>query len=176
MKAFSALFSLALLTGCVSVRSNVKPDAVPSFSRILVVTKMDRPPRDYEQRYLNAFPQGYEVCVLGLTPISFGHPDSTVAEQAQRCKSDVVLTISELRPGGANYALPDRNSPTGVPQSEYLVEMRSSTSGEAFWKAQLSTSAIYGRSLWPSTVVKRLIKDGLLTGKMPTSNERTATR
>lgn len=176
MKTFSVLFSLVLLTGCVSVRSNVKPDAVPSFKRILVVTRLSRPPREYEQRYLNAFPRGYEVCVLGLTPISFGHPDSTVAEHAQRCKSDVILTIAEVQPGSANYALPDRVSQPSVFPSEYLVEMRSFTSGEAFWKAQLSTSAIYGRSLWPSTVVKRLIRDGLLTGKMPTPNERTAAR
>ena len=170
MKPLLILFVTALLTGCVSVRSNVKPDAVPSFDRILVVTKMDHPSKDYEQTYLNAFPRAYQVCAVGLTPLSFGNPDSTVAEQARTCNSDVILTITETKRGGVAYAQVGGVVQSQGISSEYLAEMRSSTTGQAFWKAQLQGS------LAPRTIVKRLLKDGVLTGKIPTPVPQQAFR
>lgn len=40
MKYPSLLLLVSALMGCVRIQSNVKNDAVPTFSRILVVTKM----------------------------------------------------------------------------------------------------------------------------------------
>lgn len=56
LKRLSLLFLLGLLMGCASVRSNSKHDAIPTFSRILVVSKLQNVSDRYVFEYLNAFP------------------------------------------------------------------------------------------------------------------------
>lgn len=155
---------IGLLTGCVSIRSSVKSGEVPKFKRILVVTKMYDPPRGYEQRYLNVFPKEYEVCVVGITPLSF-NPDSLVNAELTYCKSDVMLIIRLDQEGVVSY-----NNIGGVAHntstpSRYLAEMKSGATGQPFWKAQLSGSV--AGVIPPRMVVKQLLKDGILKGKMP---------
>lgn len=169
MKAFLSLLLISLLIGCVTIRSNVKSGAVPKFKRILVVTKLYSPPRNYELRYLTIFPKEYEVCVVGLTPISFD-PDSLIDAKLKQCKSDVILTLELKQEGISNV-----NQVGGVvynnsTPSEYLAEMKSVATGQPFWKAQLSGSV--AGSIPPRMMVKRLIEDGILVGRMPTYNQK----
>lgn len=171
MKTLLPILLLSAVTGCVSVRSKVKSDAVPMFSRILVVTNMYYPPRDYEQRYLNVFPKEYQVCAIGVTPLTF-NPDSLIREKARTCQSDVILTISMTQRAGTSY-----NQIGGVVQNSdtpalYFADMRSVTTDQPFWKAQLSAAPIQGRTFPPRTVVKRLMKDGVIDGKMASAEDR----
>ncbi len=166
MKKSSFLLLAGLVAGCVSIRSNVKPGGVPEVKRVLVVTRLyePQPPRNYEQRYLGIFPKEYEVCVVGITALSF-NPDSLINEQARQCRSDVMLTVALRQQGVTDtYQIGDvlHNNSTS---SEYLAEMKSIATGQPFWKAQFSGSV--GGTLPPRMVVKQLLKDGVLKGKMP---------
>ncbi len=155
---------VVLLMGCVSIRSSVKSGEVPEFGRILVVTRLYDPPRGYEQRYLNVFPKEYEVCAVGVTPLSF-NPDSLVNAELTYCKSDVMLTIRLDQEGVVTYSNVGGVAQNTSTPSRYLAEMKSTATGQPFWKAIISGSV--GGVVPPRTVVKQLIKDGILKGKIP---------
>ncbi|WP_420150292.1 hypothetical protein [Spirosoma sp.] len=174
MKKAYKFFILGLLTssmGCVSVQSTIKSDAVPSFQRVLIVTKMRNAPADsdsYVRQLARLFPAGYETCTLALTPLSFDSPDDAIRKQAEACNSEVILTLELVQRG---YATRYSSSPY-----QYNAEMRSVTTGQPFWKAVFSTDPRYGSKVPPRSLVKRLIADHIIAGPIPSPNSWQASR
>ena len=167
MKTYLHLLLIALianLTGCVSIRSNALPDAIPAFKRILVVAKTRDVSDGYLRNLKRAFPADYEVCAVALTPLTFDRADEFIQRQAALCQSDVVLTLELVQSGQFNYQMN-----TGSP-SQFNLDMRSLTTNKSFWKAIISTSSAVGNQIPPHTVVKRLLKDGILEGKLPATD------
>ncbi|GAB3889451.1 hypothetical protein [Spirosoma agri] len=159
MKTIAAFLLISLLAGCVTIQSNTKSDAVPAFKRILVVTKMRKAPDRYAESFLTSFPSGYEVCTVALSPLAFDNPDEAIKKQAENCQSEVILTLELSKTGhysrynSANY--------------EYNAEMKSVATGQAFWKAMISSDPTLGEQLPPRSVVKRLLTDHIIEGKLP---------
>lgn len=141
---------------------------MPEFKRILVVTKLYNPPRNYEQRYLGIFPKDYEVCVVGITPLSF-NPDSLINEQARQCRSDAMLTISLYQQGVSDVSQIGGVVQNNSTPSRYTAEMKMIATEQPFWKAVLSGG--FYDAVPPRMLVKRLIEDGVLKGKMPSPNQ-----
>lgn len=153
-RAFLLLMSL---TSCVSIQSNVKSGAVPTFSRVLVVTKLRQPPAGYSQTFLKAFPVGYQVCAVDLSPLSFDNPDEIVRRQVESCQSEVILTLEMTQAG--------RAGDSGLP-AQYNAEMRSVATNQLFWKALISSDI---GEVTPRSVLKRLRDDQIIEGKLPPS-------
>lgn len=152
---------ITCFTGCVTIQSNSKQEAMPlPFKRVLVVTKMRNVPGNYAQQFARVFPAGYEVCTLALSPLSFDKPEEAIQKQARECGSEVMLTVELVKSGhyGGRY----NNYPY-----EYNAEMVAVSTGRPFWKAIISSSPVNGEALPPGSVVKRLLKDHILEGKMP---------
>jgi hypothetical protein len=161
MKSAAICLLVSMLAGCVSIQSNTKSDAVPTFGRILVVTKMRRAPDTYVLHFARAFPANYQVCTLALSPLSFDNPDEVIRQRVQDCKSDVILTLELSKTGhsgrynSANY--------------EFNAEMRSAATNQPFWKALIYSNPTLGEELPPRSLVKRLLNDHVIEGKLPTS-------
>lgn len=166
MASFLALVAVACLTGCVSIRSNVKPDAVPSgFRRVLIVTMLRNAPDSYVQQFARLFPAGYEVCTLALSPLSFDKPDEAIHKQAESCNSEVILKLELVGAGqyGANsmrYGSRYSRFPF-----EFNAEMQSVATRQPFWKAIISSDPSNGEQVPPSAIIKRLQQDRIIDGK-----------
>lgn len=160
---------VALLTGCVSVSSNVKRDAIPAFERVLVITKLGYRSDGYAQKLAQSLPIEYESCSVAINPLSFDDADSLVYQQAGVCQSEVTLFIELQQEGFASrYA-----------SQPYLygAEMRSLATNRAFWKANFWIEPALGGPPPIRTVVKRLLDDGVLSGTLPPLNSpRTISR
>ena len=146
MKSVITFVLISLLTGCVSIQSNTKSDAVPTFTRVLMVAKMRKAPDSYVREFATLFPAGYEVCTLALSPLSFDNPDEAIRKQAESCHSDIILTIEPEYTNGYSYV--------------YNAKAESVVSGQAFWKARIWSAT-------PRGIVKRLRDDHIITGKIP---------
>ncbi|MBD2702043.1 hypothetical protein IC229_15440 [Spirosoma sp. BT702] len=146
------------LTGCVTVKSNVQADAIPTFKRVLIVTKLRKASEKYVQGFARQFPRNYDVCTLALTPLSFGNPDEEIRKQVANCQSDVILTLELVQRGQSSQY-------TNVPY-EYDVDMKTAATGQPFWKAIVSSNPTYGEQVPPSSIIKRLLEDHVITGKM----------
>ncbi|WP_338871830.1 hypothetical protein WBJ53_26425 [Spirosoma sp. SC4-14] len=162
MKTILFFLFVSLLTGCVRIQSNTKADAVPAFRRILVVTKMRNASDSYVQELAQSFPANYEVCTVALSPLSFDNPDETIRKQAAACRSDVILTLELSKTGHiSRYNRFDY---------AYNAEMTSASTGEPFWKAIISVDPRYGAKIPPRSLVKRLLTDHIIDGKLPTQS------
>ena len=159
MKSVITFVLISLLTGCVSIQSNTKSDAVPTFTRVLMVAKMRKAPDSYVREFATLFPAGYEVCTLALSPLSFDNPDEAIRKQAESCHSEVILTLELSKTGHASRY-------SRYPY-EYNAEMTSVATGQPFWKAIISSDPTYGEVMPPRSVVKRLLADHIITGKIP---------
>ena len=151
---------IASLTGCVNVKSSIKSDAVPTFQRVLIVTKMRNAPDSYVQQFARIFPAGYEVCTLALSPLSFDNPDAAIKKQLDVCHSDVILTIELVQAGHTGQYRGYSSSPY-----QYNAEMQSVATGQPFWKAIISSNPANGEQVPPGSVIKRLIADHIIEGK-----------
>lgn len=156
------------LIGCVTIQSNSKPDAVPPiFRRVLIVTKMRNAPDTYVRELARTFPSGYEVCTLALSPLSFDKPDEAIRKQADDCHSEVILTLELVQAGHTGqYSRYGSGRSAGFPY-EYNAEMQAVASGQPFWKAIISTNPTYGEGVPPRNLIKRLLQDHIIEGKMP---------
>jgi hypothetical protein len=161
MKTIGIFLLLGLtLSGCVAIQSNTKSDAVPpSFHRVLVVAKMRKAQANYMQQFARQFPAGYEVCTLLISPLSFDNPDEVIRKQVADCQSDVILMVELNRPGHASRY-------SSYP-FEYNVEMQSAATRQPFWKAIISSNPSYGEEVPPRPIIKRLLEDHIIEGKLP---------
>lgn len=162
MKTLLCVALLGSLTGCLPFHTT-QNGAPPPFSRVLVVSRLTRITPTYLPAWSRAFPGQYSVCAVDAGPMSFGNPDSTIQQQAQQCRSEVVLTISVLqnnqgRSGRYSYDLND-----------VLLEMATLPDRRAFWKGVLSTQATSRNAVDPFRVVSQLKRDGVITGTLPAS-------
>ncbi|GAB2516258.1 hypothetical protein [Spirosoma aerophilum] len=157
---FLTIVLLASLTGCVTIQSNIKSDAVPTFQRVLIVTKMRNAPDSYVRTYASSFPAGYEVCTLAISPLSFDNPDDAIRKQTEACHSDVILTLELVKSG--HYVYRGASRPY-----EFNAEMTSVATGQPFWKAIIASDQNYGEQVPARSVIKRLLSDHIIEGKLP---------
>jgi hypothetical protein len=113
----------------------------------------------YAQSFTRAFPAGYSVCTLALSPLSFDNPGEAIRKKAESCQSDVILTLELIQSGNSG-------NHTSVPY-EYNAEMTAVATGQPFWKAVISAEPAYGGKVPPRSLVKRLRNDGIIEGKLP---------
>ncbi len=161
MKKLCLYLSLFLAVGCVSIRSNV--GAVPKFSKILVVLKMNQADDDYAGKYLWVFPKKYEVCAIAQDTISIVSLKEKTDQWLDQCKSEAILTITTQKIGyktgtyyGTHYA------PHSVPYILY-AEMRLVSDNRPFWKAQIGTAPIVGETFDPERIVAQLKRDEVIS-------------
>lgn len=166
MKTTTVFLLISLLAGCVTIQSNTKSDAIPTFHRILVVTRLRKAPDSYVQSFSRSFPAGYTICTLALSPLSFDNPDEAIRKQVDACQSDVILELALSQTGHSG-----RYSHTFY---EYNAEMKSVATGQSFWKAIISVDPTYGEEVPPRSVVKRLLNDHIIEGKLPPSESLQA--
>lgn len=158
---YALLLTTAALTGCVSVniQSNVKPDAIPDFRRILIVSKLPVQSPDYLARFQTSFPPTYQICSVADSPIAFESSDELIQNQQKACQSEVMLSLGFSR----NYTSGGGKSISAY--NEVYLEMSSFASGKPFWKAIVTTSG--SDEIPPRQVVNQLIKDGIISGSIP---------
>jgi hypothetical protein len=165
MKFLATLFALAtiFLTGCVTAyfQSNVKPEAKPDFKRILVATYLPLSRPEYLNELKAAFPAGYQVCAVSVTPLSFDDPKETIQKQQQTCQSDVMLTLDF-----------DRSFTTGSGKyidshSQFFAEMIDLATNKPFWKAIITTTTS-SQEVSARELVQKLQQDDIIKGKIPT--------
>ena len=161
---------LLLLTGCVTTnfQSNADFKSLRPFTRILVVSKLPQVTNAYLDAYLTSFPPQYDVCVLNVSLLAFGSPDSLIAQKARECKSEVMLTLDLNRSyttgqvsGAGRYGTYGR---IGSANDVYL-EMATVSDRKPFWKSLASTNGPIG--IKPRRVVQQLQTDALIEGKIP---------
>lgn len=159
------LLGLAL-GGCASgsLHSNVRPGAVPAFSRVLVVANTKRDGDGYARQVARQFPPGYAVTPLGFDDLSFGNLDSLVAQKTAESGSEVVLWIG-FRPTGGTVRTGRYSSGIGF---EWFAEMRRAGDEQPFWKAVTGVAGTVSRPL-PEQYVRRLLSDGILQKSGPRS-------
>ena len=160
MKKLGVYLSLFLIFGCVSIRSNV--GTVPSFSKILVVLKMNRADDEYANKYLRAFPKKYEVCAITHDTISLVSLKEKTAQWLNQCKSEAILTITTQKVGYPGGVYAGRYVSQGMPY-EIFAEMRLVSDGKPVWKAQINTGYMLGETFEPSRTINQLKRDGVLT-------------
>jgi len=80
-KRLSLCFLLGRPTGCASVQSTTNNDAIPTFNRILVASKLPNVSDRYVVEYLNAFPQNYPICPIAISPLSFEKPNDIIQRE-----------------------------------------------------------------------------------------------
>jgi hypothetical protein len=162
---FTYLFAglIASLTGCVTIQSNIKSDAVPTFQRVLIVSKMRNAPDSYVRTFAGAFPANYEICTLAISPLSFDSPEDAIRKQAEACHSDVILTLELVKSG--YYVYRGSSHPY-----EFNADMKSVATGQSFWKAIIASNQNYGEQVPARSIVKRLLDDHIIDGKMPAMN------
>ncbi|GAB3692061.1 hypothetical protein GCM10027592_10560 [Spirosoma flavus] len=161
MKTFYSWFFVGMLTnlvGCVTIQSNSKSEAIPSFQRVLIVTKLRNAPASYVQNFARQFPTGYETCTLAISPLSFDNPDEAIRKKVADCQSDVILTLELVQRG--------QSSQYSSTPYEYNAEMVSAKTGESFWKAIIASNPSYGEQVPPRSILKRLLVDHIITGKI----------
>jgi hypothetical protein len=159
---------VALLPGCVTTnfQSNSDFKSLRPFSRILVVSKLPQVTPDYLDAYLTSFPNQYDVCVLDASLLSFGNPDSLIAQKARECKSEVILTLDLNRSytvgrlSGGEYSNGQISS-----ASDIYLEMASFPDRQPFWKSLASTNGSI--AIKPRRIVQQLQTDALIEGKIP---------
>ncbi|QKZ15276.1 hypothetical protein [Spirosoma sp. KUDC1026] len=165
MKSLAILttFCALCLTSCVTAyfQSNVKPEAKPDFKRILVVTYLPLSRPEYMNELKAAFPTGYQVCAVSVTPLSFDDPKETIQKQQQTCQSDVMLTLDF-----------DRSFTTGSGKSidshsQFYAEMIDLSTNKPFWKAIITTTTS-SQEVSARELVKKLQEDDIIKGKIPT--------
>jgi hypothetical protein len=165
MKTLAVIFILTAccLTGCVTAnfQSNVKPEAKPDFKRILVATYLPSSRPEYLDELKAAFPAGYQVCTVSVTPLSFEDPKEIIQKQQQVCQSDVILTIDF-----------DRSFTTGSGKyidshSQFYAEMIDLSTNKPFWKAIITTTTS-SQEVSARELVKKLQEDDIIKGKIPT--------
>ncbi|TAE24015.1 MAG: hypothetical protein EAZ91_21140 [Cytophagales bacterium] len=158
---------IILLTSCMTMRSNIQSESIPKVKRILIVTKTRKPQPSYEADFRRNLPEGYEVCTINLDRLSLTS-DDTIREEVLGCKSDAILTIATTYRG--NLLVGDSNDTNSRPSTgaaQFNLEMRSATEKKPFWRAIISTTPILGEKLSARTIVRRLLRDGVLEGKLP---------
>lgn len=156
------LVALALLlNGCVAVHidSNTNYDALPRFSRILVVSKLDRDDRDYLYAFERAFPLEYDVCAMSANKLAFGNPDSLIQQKAGECRSEVMLTLEFNR----NYVVGSGKYSESI--DELFLEMRTLPDRKPFWKGVARTDGPI--LIAPRRIVNKLHDDRLIDGDIP---------
>ncbi len=160
MKTGLYVLTMSLLMGCVTFRSNTN-GIIPSFSRILVASKLVRISPTYLDRYTRSFPPGYTVCTVDIGPISFGSPDSLIRQAASQCNSEVILTldVAQNLQGGSGKSHYNIN--------DLLLEMATLPDRKPFWKAIVPVSAVMRDALYPPDVVGQLKEDGIISQTGP---------
>ena len=175
--SFLALIIIVSLTGCVSIRSNVKSDAVPSnFRRVLIVTKLRKAPDSYVQQIARLFPAGYEVCTLALSPLSFDKPEDAIRKQAEDCRSEVILILELVNSGQYGSGSMRYGSRYSRFPFEFNAEMQSVATGQPFWKAIISSDPSVGEQVPPGSIIKRLQQDHVIEGKIQQSGVAQTTK
>ncbi len=154
------------LTGCttiLNIQSNVRVVDKPPFERILIVSRLPNVEPDYATTFVGAFPSQYTVCSVDISPIAFETPDELIDRQLKECNSQVMLTLDLNRnfSGGSGKYIRGYNN--------IYLEMTNLATGKPFWKAIVLSDVT---ELWPHEIVRQLVKDGVLSGKVPTSNPR----
>lgn len=160
MKKYAYLLVISLLTGCVTFQTNTDSKPMP-FTKILVVSKLARTSPNYLYEYIRGFPVEYEVCVVDVGPLSFGKPDSLIKAQATQCKSEVMLTLD------VEQNLQGRSGKYYYNINDVLLVMSTLPDQKPFWKGLTSISALTTDALKPRAVVKQLLRDHIITGKIP---------
>ncbi len=147
---------LFLLTGCVvnNFKTNTDYESLHRFKRILVVSKLTDSAPTYLNSWLTSFPDDYDVCVLDISKLAFGNPDSLISQKVLECKSGVMLTIDF-----------DRNFTAGsgkyiTAYNEFFVQMVSLPDRKPFWKAVTL-------NIRPRAVVNQLVTDAIIEGNVP---------
>ncbi len=149
------LAAIVWLAGCVSFKTNVDQAAIPTFSRLLIISKLGTNADVPVDWFLSAFPPQYTICTLQIDKLSFLNSDSLIRQKVQECGSEVVLTI-QADPYEGQYR---RLGNTGM-----FLYMNNAANGKAFWKA---TSPSYYHNLTPRALAVRLKKDGIISGDIP---------
>ncbi|ADB36111.1 hypothetical protein [Spirosoma linguale] len=158
--AFAISF-LMTLTSCsnVYIQSNVNRDERTDFTRILVVSNLTRANPAYLASFQTAFPQGYQVCSVSNSPLSFDSPQEAIQKQQQTCQSEVMLTIDFSRNYLSGYGKYISSN------DELLLQLVNISNGKPFWKAVVTTSG--SNEVSANQVVNQLIKDGIIKGNLP---------
>lgn len=164
-----ALWALmaVLLSGCATVLidSNTDYKVLPRFSRVLVVSTIDRDDREYLLDFARTFPLEYDVCTVSASKLAFGNPDSLIQQKARECRSEVVLTVSFTRnymTGGGRYS-------SSI--DELYAEMSTFPDRKPFWKGVVRTDGYVLVS--PRQIVKKLYDDRIIDGRIPSGAATT---
>lgn len=160
MKSAAYILMMALFTGCTTFQTNTD-EPPPAFTRILIVSKLDRTTANYVDQYVRAFPAGYSVCTVDAGPLAFGNPDSLIRAKARQCNSQVVLTLNV----GQNYQR--TSGKYSYNSNNVLLEMATLPDRKAFWKGLTLVSALRKDALLPGAVIRQLRRDGIISGNMP---------
>jgi hypothetical protein len=156
-----------LLMGCMTFDTNVNRSAVPTFSRVLVVSRLPVNSAETLAEFAAVFPARYAVCVVSADKLAFANPDSLIRQKARDCNSEVLLTIDLDR----DYTT-RRIDGTIDPVRELYLQMSSLTDNKPFWKAVARSEG----ALYPRQVVQQLRTDGIITGTVrPTPQPAPAT-
>lgn len=156
----------ALLTGCttiLNIQSNVRVVDKPPFERILIVSRLPNVEPGYATTFVGEFPSQYTVCSVDISPIAFETPEELIDRQIKECTSQVMLTLDLNR----NFSSGSGKFITGY--NNIYLEMTSIATGKPFWKAIVLSGVT---ELRPREIVRQLIKDGVLSGKIPVNNPR----
>lgn len=155
-----------LLTGCrtiLDIQSNVRVVDKPPFERILIVSRLPNVEPGYATTFVGEFPSQYTVCSVDISPIAFETPEELIDRQIKECNSQVMLTLDLNR----NFSRGSGKYIAGY--NNIYLEMTNLATGKPFWKAIVLSGIT---ELRPREIVRQLIKDGVLSGKVPTSNPR----
>lgn len=174
MKSTTQLLLISLfigLTGCarsVQFQSNIKANAKPEFSRILIESRLAVIKPTYLPSFQTAFPAGYQVCVVSNSPISFDSPEEAIEKQRQTCQSEVLLTI-DFRQNSVSAS-----GEYAYSSNELYLEMKNLATGQPFWKAIVTTNG--GIQVPASSIVAKLIDDGIISSPLPGGNTVSANK
>jgi hypothetical protein len=159
---FALLFSLTitlLLSGCMTFTTNMDREAIPSFSRILIVSRLPVNTSQMLAEFARSFPKNYQVCIVNADRLALINPDTLIQQKIAECGSEVMLTVNFER----DYT--DRIGSNGRINGveEYLLEMKNLRTNKPFWKAIASSE--YGFN--PREAVVQLRNDNIISGKIP---------
>jgi hypothetical protein len=162
MKIIATFLLLTCLCGCAPFLTS-KNGTPPPIGRVLIVSKLSRTTPAYLSEFTITFPARYTVCAVNVGTLSYGDPDSLIRQMAATCNADAVLTISQG---------PDNGIRAGVlfyrNVNDILLEMATYPGGKPFWKGLTSAPVMRRNPILPDRLVRRLIEDKVLQGRIST--------
>ncbi len=181
MKTYIFLLVVAVsLAGCIPFKTSIDQQAMPDFSRVLVVSRLpvNKPKMLYD--FIKVFPVQYSVCSMGIDPLTFGNPDSLVRQRIRECNSQVVLTIdiqsdygvlpnSYSRTSPGHYPPPPAGLYSGLRYGTLYFEMYDVATGKSFWKG-IGNQYATNHGVYARKVAKRLRDDKIILGHIPVLN------